>query len=416
LNGLHLIANLYRCHGETRYLVEVAPLRQFCLDAVNRSGLTVLGELFHQFEGGGVTGAIVLAESHLAIHTWPELGSVTLDVYVCNFTQDNTVKAHGLLAELIELFKPEDYTQHDVPRDRQFMYEWLNEDYGFFLKSSARIENFRTEFQDLEVHDTPQFGKLLRLDGCFMTSNKEEFYYHENLVHPAAMTHPAPKKVLIIGGGDGGSSEEALKHPSVERVTLVELDGKVVEIAKQYFGEIHRGAFEDTRLDLRVEDGLKFIAETRDKFDLIALDLPDPIGPAAALYEEAFFRRCKRALAPGGAMTLHMGSPVSRPERVKAHYERLSNVFAVVRPYVVFIPLYGALWSMACCSDALDPLAVSETEIDRRIAKRGITHLQYYNGATHHAVFALPNYVRELTVGSSPAPRLVPKRRAAGSR
>ena len=110
-----------------------------------------------------------------------------------------------------------------------------------------------------------------------------------------------------------------------------------------------------------------------------------------------------------------MGSPVSSPERVRANYERLLNVFAIVRPYVVFIPLYGSLWSMACCSDTLEPLAVPEAEIERRIARRGIGHLQYYNGATHHAVFALPNYVRELTVGSSPAPQLVPKRRIAGT-
>jgi spermidine synthase len=188
----------------------------------------------------------------------------------------------------------------------------------------------------------------------------------------------------------------------------------VVETAKRHLGKVHRGAFDDTRLELLLEDGLKFIAATREKFDLIMLDLPDPVGPAAALYETAFFRDCRRALAPGGALTLHMGSPVSRPEQVKAHFERLSSVFAMVRPYVVFIPLYGSLWSMACCSDTLDPLSVTQAEIDRRIAKRGLSHLQYYNGATHHAVFALPNYVRELTLGSSPSPRLVPKRRAAG--
>jgi spermidine synthase len=111
-------------------------------------------------------------------------------------------------------------------------------------------------------------------------------------------------------------------------------------------------------------------------------------------------------------LALHMGSPVSLPERVKTHYERLARVFAVVRPYCMFIPLYGCLWSMAVCSDALDPLALSAAEIDRRIARRGLSRLQYYNGGTHHAVFALPNFVRELTGGSRPAPRLVASRRA----
>jgi len=413
LDGLHVVANLYRCRGSARYLTDAAELRRFCHDSVNRSGLTILGDLFHQFDGGGVTGTVVLAESHLAIHTWPELQSVTLDVYVCNYTQDNTAKARQVVADLIGVFGPEEHVQHDVPRDKQFMYEWLNGDYGFFLRSSKRIETCRTRFQELEIHESPQFGKLFRLDGCFMTSEKEEFVYHENLIHPGLTAHPEPKQVLIIGGGDGGASEEALKHPSVERVTLVELDEKVVDIAREHFGEIHKGVFDNPKLRLLIEDGLKFLATTEERFDLVALDLPDPIGPATALYEEAFFRDCRRALAPGGVLTLHMGSPVSRPDRVREIYQRLGNVFPIVRPYTMFIPLYGCLWSMACCSQTLDVSAVTPSEVDRRIARRALPHLQYYNGATHQAVFALPNFVRDLTVGVRPTPKLVPKRRAA---
>jgi spermidine synthase len=195
-------------------------------------------------------------------------------------------------------------------------------------------------------------------------------------------------------------------------VVLVELDAKVVEIARRHFESIHHGAFDHPKLRLVIEDGLKFLAETDERFDLVALDLPDPIGPATGLYEEAFFRDCKRSLAPGGVMTLHMGSPVSRPDRVRTHYERLARVFAIVRPYVMFIPLYGCLWSMATCSDTLDPLALPAEEIDRRIARRGLRELQYYNGATHQAVFALPNFVRDLTVGSRPRPAGSGRKRA----
>jgi len=411
LKGLHLVANLYGCRGDARYLTDRAHLRQSCLDAVRHAGLTSLGDLFHQFEGDGVTGAIVLAESHLAIHTWPELNSVTLDVYVCNYTQDNSSKADTVLRELVAIFDPADYVRHDVPRDEQHLYENLNPDYGFFIRSSKRLEDFDTGLQRLEVHETSQFGRLFRLDGCFMTSEREEFVYHENLIHPAAIAHVQPQRALIIGGGDGGAAEELLKHPSVEQVTLVELDGKVVDIARKYFDAIHHGALDSPRLRLLIQDGLEFLAHTEEKFDLIALDLPDPIGPATALYEEAFFRDCKRALKPGGALTLHLGSPVSRPERVSEHYRRLSNVFSLVQPYTMFIPLYGCLWAMACCSDSLDPLAVSISEIDRRIARRGIPDLQYYNGGTHHAVFALPNFVHQLTVGSRPTPTLVTRRR-----
>lgn len=407
MNGLHLVANLYGCRGNPRFLTDRDALRTICLDAVRAAQLTSLGDLFHQFDGGGVTGAVVLAESHLAIHTWPELNSVTLDVYVCNYTQDNSSKAHQVVDKLMGLFAPADYVRHDVPRDLQHLYEHLNPDYGFFIRSTKRLAEFHTGLQSLEVHETPQFGRLFRLDGCFMTSEREEFVYHENLIHPAATAHSAPRKALIIGGGDGGAAEELLKHPSVEQLTLVELDGKVIEIAKQYFTGIHHGVFDNKRLDVRVEDGMAFLANTREKFDLIALDLPDPIGPATALYEEPFFRDCRKALAPGGVLSLHLGSPVSRPDRVSAHYERLTRCFQVVRPYAMFIPLYGCLWAMACCSDSLDPLKVSMAEIEKRIARRNIQDLQYYNGATHHAVFALPNFVRDLTTGrDKPVPGL----------
>ena len=413
MDGLHVVANLNRCRGGALYLADAEALRQFCIESINSSGLTVVGQLFHQFEGGGVTGAVVLAESHLAIHTWPELNSVTLDVYVCNYTQDNEAKARRVVDDLMQLFRPEDCTRHDVQRGRQYLYESLNPDYGFFIRSAKRLEEFHTGLQSLEVHETPQFGRVLRLDGCFMTSQREEFVYHENLIHPAATAHANPRRVLVVGGGDGGAAEEALKHPSVEQVTLVELDAAVIDIAKKYFDEVHRGVFENPRLRLLIADGMKFLAGTREKFDFIALDLPDPIGPATMLYEEPFFRDCRRALAPGGVLALHLGSPVAHPARVRAHYERLANVFELVRPYAMFIPLYGCLWSMATCSDSLDPLAVPAAEIDRRIARRDLPLLQYYNGATHHGVFALPKFVRDLTVGLRPLPKLVRRSRAA---
>ena len=231
-----------------------------------------------------------------------------------------------------------------------------------------------------------------------MTSEKEEFVYHENLIHPALTAHAAPKKVLIIGGGDGGSSEEALKHPSVEQVTMVEIDGDVIEVAKEHFHAVHNGVFDNPKLRVLVDDGMKFVRETQEKFDLIALDLNDPMGPAEALYSTEFFQQLRAALAPGGALMLHIGSPVARPERVAELAQRLNGVFRIVRPYTMYIPLYGSLWAMAVCSDKLDPKAFTADEIDRRIEARKLQELQYYNGETHEGVFALPNFVRDLVI------------------
>ncbi len=168
------------------------------------------------------------------------------------------------------------------------------------------------------------------------------------------------------------------KHPSVDEFTLVELDDTVVRIAKEHFGAIHRGVFDQPKLDLVIADRLKYLAQTTERFDLIAFDLPDPIGPAERLYESGFFAHCKRALAPGGIMTLHMGSGVSRPDRVRAIDQRLAAAFEVVKPFVMFIPPYGSLWRMACCSNSRDPTDVPAAKVDRRITTRNVHLLQNY--------------------------------------
>jgi spermidine synthase len=253
----------------------------------------------------------------------------------------------------------------------------------------------------MEVLDTPMFGRVLRLDGAFQTSEKEEFFYHENIVHVAAITHPAPRTALVIGGGDGGAAEELLKHNSMERVVVAELDEGVVDAAKRHLGAIHRGAFDDPRLDLRIMDGKAYVETTTDRYDLIVLDLTDPRGPSQALYTREFYTACGKVLNPGGLLALHVESPISRPRAYNRIIKTLQAVFPVVRPYLVYIPLYGTWWGMAVASEGADPLALSEEQVERRIVERGLSRLQYYNGATHRAAFALPNFVRDLLAQSA---------------
>ena len=276
------------------------------------------------------------------------------------------------------------------------MTEYMTDDWGFFIRSAGRLEKFRSAFQEVEVHDSVPFGRLFRLDGHFMTSERDEFFYHENLVHTSALSHAAPARALVVGGGDGGSVEELLKHPSIAEVTLAEIDGSVVDIARRHLGSVHRGRLDDPRVALRIEDGFAFVRNATARFDLIVLDLTDPGGPSLPLYTEDFYRACAARLAPGGAMTLHIASPVAHPERIRRGIAALRGAFARVTPYLTSIPLYGGLWMMACCSDTLDPRALSADEIDARIAARGIGDLQYYNGDMHRAALALPNFVRTL--------------------
>ncbi|MEP7207148.1 MAG: polyamine aminopropyltransferase [Casimicrobiaceae bacterium] len=276
------------------------------------------------------------------------------------------------------------------------MVEHLTDEWGYFIRSHRLLERFRSDWQDIEVHDTGAFGRLFRLDGHFMTSERDEFFYHENLVHMAALAHPNPERALILGGGDGGSAEELLKHPSVRAVTLCEIDAKVVDIARRYLGAVHRGALDDQRVRVQIGDGLAFVRGSQELYDLVVLDLTDPGGPSTPLYTADFYRACAARLAPGGAMTLHIASPVAHPSRIRAGLAALRSAFTVVVPYLTSIPLYGGMWMMACAARELDPRTVTPAEIDRRIAFRGLKDLQYYNGAMHAAGLALPNFVRDL--------------------
>ena len=276
----------------------------------------------------------------------------------------------------------------------QKIFERLNDASGVYFEGEL-VERRQTPFQLLEVYETPQLGRIFRLDGFNMTSERDEFFYHENLVHPAAVAHPNPKRALVIGGGDGGSSEELLKHP-LEQAHMAELDPEVLEVSKAHFARVHNGVFDNPRLKVTVGDGLAYLRETPVRYDLVSMDLTDPVGPSVELYSPATFALAKGALAAGGALTLHIGSPFFHPERVRETLASLRKVFAVVAPYFAYIPIYGSVWGFASASDTLDPRAIAPAEVERVIAARGLKDLQFYNGEVHRALFALPNYVKKL--------------------
>lgn len=409
MQGLHLTADLYQCRSDPALLVSADALAQLCRRSVGQVQLTVVDEKFFTFpsyqgQPGGVTGAVLLAESHLAIHTWPEHNSVTLDVYVCNFSTDNSAKAEGLLAALLLAFEPAQTNTQRImrgsadPVDRadELLLEWLNPHSAYGYQASRRIQTVRSKFQTIEVFDTPQFGKLFRLDGSYMTSERDEFFYHEPLVHPAAVAHPAPRRALVLGGGDGGSTEELLKHPSIESVTIAELDAEVVRIAREHLHQVHRGAFDDPRVKVRIGDGFDFLRQSTERYDLILLDLTDPDTPAHRLYSREFFELAAARLAPGGAMSLHLGSPVFTPERVAKLVQDLCGVFSEVHPMGLYVPLYGAYWGMAVVSQSLNPLALDLPTVSRIVETRRLSDLNYYNPAVHSALFALPTFYQNL--------------------
>ena len=419
MNGLHLTGDLFDCSCSAALLTDLETLSKACRDATNESKLTIVDQAWHRFpdwngEAGGITGTLLLAESHLAIHTWPERRGVTLDVYVCNFTDDNTGMAERLFETLMLAFRPKNHVVNRITRGdlaagtagdpaagsradrRELIFDWLNAHSGYGTTATKTLAQIQSPYQKVEVYDTQQFGKLFRLDGRMMTSEADEFFYHECMTHPAALVHPNPESILVIGGGDGGSSEELLKHPSVKRIVMAELDPVVIDVSKKWLRAIHKGAFDDPRLEVTVGDGFEFVKSTADRFDMIVLDLTDPDTPAFHLYSEQFFRMCQRILRPGGMLTLHLGSPVYQAETVRKNATNLRKVFRHVAPMSLFVPLYGSLWCLAVASDTIDPRATAADVIAQRISERRVGDLRYYHPALHSALFALPVFVQDL--------------------
>ena len=275
-----------------------------------------------------------------------------------------------------------------------FAVEQLSPDFGFYVRTTAVLAEARSPLQHIEVVQTPLFGRALRIDGCFMTSEGDEFFYHEPMVHLPAIAHGDVRQALVVGGGDGGAARHLLRYAGMERVVLAELDRAVIDMARRWLPAVHHGAFDDARLTLQLGDGRAFVEACEQQFDQIVLDLTDPAGPALALYTRQFYRACRRALKPGGVLSLHIQSPIHRGEAMARIVASLASEFAIVRPYLQYVPLYGTLWGMAMASDSVDPLLLPAAEVDARLTRHGVRDLKLYDGATHHALLTLPPFVR----------------------
>ncbi|HYM91540.1 MAG TPA: polyamine aminopropyltransferase, partial [bacterium] len=223
------------------------------------------------------------------------------------------------------------------------------------------------------------------------TTEGDEFAYHEMLAHPPLCTHPAPRRILIIGGGDGGLLEEVLKHP-VERVTMVEIDEAVVRAGRQYLGTICGRAFEDPRATLVIGDGIAYVRETMDRFDVVLVDSTDPQGAATGLFAQEFYAQVAHHLTPDGLMAVQSGSAVYQQDLIRTVRRHLRPAFPLVRTYLASVAAYpGGLWSFTMGSLGCDPLLVGPDAIAPRI---GEFRLRYYTPSGHHAAFDLPPHIR----------------------
>jgi len=281
----------------------------------------------------------------------------------------------------------------DAPAEVRELELWFAErdtpDMEFSLRVRETLHREKTRYQDVAVLDTYQFGRMLVLDGIVQTTEKDEFIYHEMIAHVPLFTHPAPRTVLIIGGGDGGAAREALKHSEVERVDLVEIDRRVVEIAREYLPSI-ACAYDDERLNLIVGDGIEHARKADGDYDVIIVDSTDPVGPAVGLFTEEFYRSAHEALAEEGVMVAQTESPFTEPGLIERVYKAVAEVFPVARFYLADVPTYPCgTWGFTLGSKVHDPVTVPEERI------RGV-ETSYYSPAVHRRSFLLPPFVQRI--------------------
>ncbi|MCD8522435.1 MAG: polyamine aminopropyltransferase [Saccharospirillaceae bacterium] len=274
--------------------------------------------------------------------------------------------------------------------------ESLYDGYAQSFTVSEVVFEVKTGHQHLQIIDTPFMGRVMLLDGVVQTTERDEFIYHEMMVHVPLFAHPAPKRVLIIGGGDGGILREVLRHKNVEHVTQVEIDGSVIDMCKAYFPKHSHGAFDDPRANIVIADGKEFVAQCQDTFDVIISDSTDPIGPGEVLFTSDFYQDEKTCLNPGGIMVAQNGVPFMQGQEVTNTFQRLSKLYRDASFYVAPVPTYiGGLMSLAWATDNAELRKQSVEQIAERVAAAGF-ETRFYNADVHVAAFALPNYVRAL--------------------
>ena len=271
--------------------------------------------------------------------------------------------------------------------------ETLYPDVKISLKGKLLYKE-KTPYQDLKIYKTERFGNLLLLDGAIQTTEKDEFIYHEMLTHTVMLIHPQPKRILIIGGGDGGILKEVIKYKDVESIYLVEIDKRVIEISQKYLKTICQNAFEDKRVNIIIEDGAKFVKKTKEKFDIVIVDSPDPIGVAKVLFSSKFYKNIFNCLEKDGLMIRQTGSTILQKSELEENWKILNKIFPYVWIHLIATPTYiGGFFSLTVASKKIDLFKIDIDKLEKKFNRLKIK-TKYYNPYLHIASSVLPEYIR----------------------
>lgn len=358
------------------------------LRAVKAGKATLIKTVVHQFAPQGVSGVAVLAESHISIHTWPETGYAAIDYFTCG----DHVDMQAILESLRESYDPQRVEAKELARgiapDSSCLDGFLENEPAALYRAGYDVaevlDQRRTEYQDLLLFRHPQAGKILTLDGIVQLTDVDTHVYHEVMTHPALVAHPNPRTIAIVGGGDAFIVAEALKHDTVEKVYLLELDSDVVEVCRKHY-PIAAAALADPRVEVRCADAFETISAFRDELDVILVDLTDPIGQAARLFADPFYERCQQALRADGFLVAQTESVHFHPQTVRQCYSALSGRFPRVELLWGAMATYpGGFWTMCFATKGLDPT----------VARRNPTLDTKLYSPEAHSWFFMPPAVR----------------------
>jgi spermidine synthase len=284
----------------------------------------------------------------------------------------------------------------DPDSDDTWLTETLYDDFRTSIKVDRVLFDSQTEHQHLVVAESGRFGRLFTLDGVTQLTMADEFVYHEMLAHVPILAHGAARDIGIIGGGDGGLVEEVLKHATVERVTIAELDAGVIDFARTYLPDLSRGAFDDPRVEVVLGDGAVFVATSDRRFDVIVVDSTDPIGPGAALFTREFYANCRRVLKPGGVLVTQNGVPFFQPDELESTMAIFTGLFADAMCYLGVVPTYvGGFMAFGWGTDDPALRSVPLPTLQERFAAAGL-ETRYYTPELHQASFVLPRFIGDI--------------------
>ena len=283
-----------------------------------------------------------------------------------------------------------------------FKNNWFidkDSEYRFvYNKIKKHLLSKKTRFQKVDIIDTKNLGRAVILDEKVQSSESDEFIYHEALVHPAMITHPNPERILILGGGEGATLREVLKHPTVQKVVMVDIDKEFVNICKRYLKKWHKGSFNNRKVNLLFLNAMEYMENNKNKFDVIIADISDPLerGPASIIYTNAFYALVKKALESKGIFVTHATEVHYTTHKKIADkiFTDLKKIYPIVKLYFEYIPSFICLWGFAIASLKYNPENVSLITIQRRLRERNIEDLLYYDAEIHGKMFALPTCIR----------------------